>query len=87
MARETEKLLMARADAAKAAFAAIVAARDANIAREILERALSDLTVLTEGVETLNCALAAQGDLAGEVAELKRRVTALEKPVKSSKKK
>lgn len=78
---------MARTDASRAALAAIVAARDANIAREILERALSDLTVLTDGVETLNRAFAAQGDLAGEVAELKRRVTALEKAGKSSKKK
>jgi hypothetical protein len=40
-------LLTTRADAAKAALAATVAARDANLAREILERALCDLPVLT----------------------------------------
>jgi hypothetical protein len=59
MARETEKLLTTRADAAKAALAATVAARDANIAREILERGLADLTVLTDAVETVNHGLAA----------------------------
>lgn len=52
-------LLTTRADAAKAALAATVAARDANLAREILERALCDLPVLTGAVEMLNDGLGA----------------------------
>ena len=65
----------------------------------ILERALSDLPVLTGAVEMLNDGLAAlserlaelqkddRGDIAREVADLTRRVGALEKAVKTSKKK
>jgi hypothetical protein len=99
MAKETEKLLTTRADAAKAALAATVAARDAHIAREIVERALCDLPVLTGAVEMLNSGLAAlserltelpeddRGDMAREIADLTRRVVELEKAVKTSKKK
>jgi hypothetical protein len=99
MAKETEKLLTTRADAAKAALAATMAARDANLAREILERALCDLPVLTGAVEMLNYGLAAlsdrltelreddRGDLAREVADLRTRVVELEKSVAASKEK
>jgi hypothetical protein len=100
MAKETEKLLTTRADAAKAALAATIAARDANLAREILERALCDLPVLTGAVEMLNSGLAALserltelreddrgGDLAREVADLRTRVVELEKSVTASKEK
>jgi hypothetical protein len=100
MAKETEKLLTTRADAAKAALAATIAARDANLAREILERALCDLPVLTGAVEMLNSGLAALserltelreddrgGDLAREVSDLRTRVVELEKSVTASKEK
>ena len=98
MAWEPENLYATRADVTKAALAASVAARDAHLAREILERALADLSVLTDAVEILNHGLTGlsqklggvQGDgdgqLAGEVAHLTQRVNALEKAVKRSKK-
>jgi hypothetical protein len=98
MAEESERLLMTRADVTKAALAATLAARDANTAREILQRALADLSVLTDAVEILNHGLAAlsrkldgfhldeEGKLAGEIADLTKRVEALEKAVKRSKK-
>jgi hypothetical protein len=99
MAKETEKLLTTRADAAKAALAATVAVRDAHTARGSVERALCDLPVLTGAVEILNSGLAAlrerltelpeddRGDMEREIADLTRRVVALEKAVKTSKKK
>jgi chromosome segregation ATPase len=57
MARETEKLLTTRADAAQAAMAATMAARDANGARQVLERALADL--LTTKEDAAQAAMAA----------------------------
>jgi hypothetical protein len=99
MAWEPEKLLTTRADVTKAALAATVAARDANLALEILKRSLADLSVLTDAVEILNHGLAAlslklaglqmdqEGNLAGEVADLKKQVDALKKAVKRLKKK
>jgi hypothetical protein len=98
MAWEPETLFATRADVTKAALAATMAARDANLAREVLERALADLPVLTDAVEILSHGLAALnqrpsglqadegGNLAKEVADLKKRVDALEKAVKRSKK-
>ena len=65
----------------------------------ILERALCDLPVLTGAVEMRNFGLAAlserltelqeddRGDLAREVADLRRRVDELEKSVTASKEK
>jgi hypothetical protein len=99
MARESEKLLMTRADAAKAALAATMAARDANAAREILERSLSELKILTDTVETLNYGLAvlsqrpaeqnsaAGADAARDIADLKVRVAELSKANSAAKKK
>jgi hypothetical protein len=98
MSRETEEFVTTRADVTKAALAASMAARDANLARGILERSLTDLSVLTDAVEILNHGLAALsqklaalhmdegGNLAGEVADLTKRVNTLEKAVKRSKK-
>jgi hypothetical protein len=86
MAWEPEKLLTTRADVTKAALAATVAARDANIAREILERSLADLAVeiLNHGLAALNLKLAElqmdqEGNRAGEVADLKKQIDALKK--------
>ena len=99
MARESKKLSAARADVTTATLAATLAAGDANTAREILQRALADLSVLTDAVEILNQALAAlsqnlaalqvdgKGNLAGQVADLNKRVDILEKALKRSKKK
>ena len=99
MAWELEELLTTRADVTKSALAATIAARDANIAREILQRALADLSVLTDTVEILNRGLAGlsqklagfqideQGNLAAEIGDLNTRMDALEKAVKRAKKK
>jgi hypothetical protein len=98
MTWESEEFLTTRADVTKSALAASMAARDANLARGILERSLTDLSVLTDAVEILNHGLAAlsqklagfqmnvEGNFAGEVGDLKKRVDALEKAVKRSKK-
>jgi hypothetical protein len=99
MAWESEELLTTRADVTRSALAATMAARDANIAREILQRALVDLSVLTDTVEILNRGLAGlsqklagfhmdeEGNLTAEIANLSTRVEALEKAVKRAKKK
>ena len=89
---------MSRADAAKAALAASVAARDANGAREILERALSELPLLAGAVEALNEGLAAinerlsdmqssKAEVTAQVADLKSQVDALARIVKKDGKK
>jgi hypothetical protein len=99
MALESDELLTTRADVTKSALAATIAARDANIAREILQRALADLSVLTDTVEILNRGLAGlsqklagfqideQGNLGAEIADLTTRMDSLEKAVKRAKKK
>jgi hypothetical protein len=73
--RESAKLLTTRADAAKAALSAAMSARDANIAREILERSLYDLGFLTDAVEAVNQRLAAQS---AERAALTAHLTGLQ---------
>ena len=98
MVRESEKLLLSRADAAKAALAASMAARDANGAREILERALSELPLLVGAVEALNEGLAAinerlsnmqssKAEVTAQVADLKSQVDDLARIVKKDGKK
>jgi chromosome segregation ATPase len=98
MARASKELLTTRVDVVKAALAATVAARDANVAREILERSQEDLSVLTDAVETLNHELAAlskklawvemdgKANFAEQFKDLKKRMVVLEKAAKRSKK-
>ena len=95
MPRESLKLATTRADAAKAALAASLAARDANAAREIMERSLEDLHTLANAVEALNQGLAMLGerlaelqksDVSAELAALTSRVDDLAKGAKKAQK-
>ena len=78
VARQTEKLLTTRADAAKAALAASVAARDANAAREIMGRSFADLHLLADAVELLNERLGGLSDQRKLISEMRERIAALE---------
>lgn len=74
MSRQSTELLAARADAANAALASAIAARDANAAREILGSALAEIHALADAVVTLNQGLGALKDereaLTAQVATL-----------------
>jgi uncharacterized protein YoxC len=66
MARESEKLLTTRADAAKAALSAAMSARDAQIAREIVQTTVQEIHDLSTAVETLNGGLASLSEKLAE---------------------
>jgi chromosome segregation ATPase len=66
MARETQKLLKTRADAANAAVSAAMSARDAQIAREIVQQAIQEIQELSTAVEMLNGGLASLSESLAE---------------------
>jgi hypothetical protein len=92
MPRESLKLAT-RADAAKAALAASLAARDAGAAREVSERSLEEIHVLTVAVEALNEGLSMLGeritklqsnDITADLAALTKQVEDLARGAKKS---
>jgi hypothetical protein len=84
-----------RADAAKAALAASLAARDASAERDIMERSLQELHVLSDAVAVLNQGLSVlseritelqKNDVTAEMAALSKQVGDLAKGAKKSQK-